>query len=290
MSMNLSSVSFPQPILSITNDDINSKISLNPQPLITSTSDSYKIVVNFDYDNKDLQTLVNQGDAEFFCEATCSDTLYRKIFTTTNTELQFEITKKSVKEKVSFTCLLVAREAIKNYHNSKSHPDFDGYFFDLEPGDILAYFGEFSFNADINYEKLKAISSFMEVVENTGDVLFTNIDLNKSKIEVQLPSQDYKLFVNDNISKEMKYAPVFHSSIVLNALMIALYNFESHKDFLWAKVIDYRLKNEEQFKNLGIGENENIPEIAQRLLGNPFRRLIAELQVISEFTSYNEED
>jgi len=51
---------------------------------------------------------------------------------------------------------------------------------------------------------------------------------------------------------------------------------------LWAKVIDYRLRNEKQFASLSINENEDIPEIAQKLLGNPFKRLISELQVIVE--------
>ena len=148
---------------------------------------------------------------------------------------------------------------------------------------MLAFFGKFDFDADIKYEKLKAVSSFMEVVENKDpNTTYTNVDLSKSKIEIQLPTEDYKIFANDSISKEPKFVPIFHSSIVLNALMMALYNIGSHKDSLWAKVIYYRLKMEKQFESLSIEENENIPEIAQRLLGNPFRRLISELQVIVE--------
>jgi hypothetical protein len=113
--------------------------------------------------------------------------------------------------------------------------------------------------------------------------------LNKSKIEVQLPSQDYKIFAGDSISKEIKFVPIFHSSVVMNALMIALYNFKSHEDSLWAKVIEYRLKNEEQFEYMSINEKEDVPEIAQRLLGNPFRRLISELQVIVESPNETED-
>lgn len=212
-----------------------------------------------------------------------------KIFTSSVSEIKFEIPKKQVKGKIFFTCVLVAKTAIANYHNSKSHPDYNGYSFEIDYGDVLAFFGEFSFNADINYEKLKAVSSFMEVVENKDEKAeFTNIDLNKSKIEVQLPTEDYKTFANDSISKELKFAPIFHASIVMNALLTALYNFESHKELLWAKVIDYRLKNEKHFENISIDDKENVPEIAQRLLGNPFRRLISELQVIVESPTLNE--
>lgn len=287
--MKFNDVSFPHPVLGIS-DAVKGKLGLNPLP-ISSTIDSYSVIVNCEHDNNELSALVNSGQAEFFCEATCSDTLYREGVTSNNRELKLLIPKKAVKGKVSFTCVLVAKSTITNYHNSKFHPDYEGYRFDIDAGDVLAFFGEFNFNADINYEKLKAVSSFMEVVENKDlTVKLTNIDLSKSKIEVQLPSDDYKIFSNDSISKEPKFAPVFHSSIVLNSLLIALYNFEKHKDLLWAKVIDYRLKNEKQFENISIDEEENIPEIAQLLLGNPFHRLISELQEIVESPNQADEN
>lgn len=288
--MNFNSAAFPHPILSIYNDDIKGKVGLNPMPEISSTSDSYSIIVNCEYVNIDLTTLVNSGHAEFLCEATCSNTLYREIFTSSCCDLKFDIPKKHVKGKIYFTCMLVAKLPILNYTNIKAHSDYNGFSFEIDKGDVLAFFGEFSFNADINYEKLKAISSFMEVVENKDpNVIYTNIDLSKSKIEIQLPSEDYKLFASDNISKEPMFVSVFHSSIVLNALLVALYSFETNKELLWAKVIDYRLKNEKQFVNISIDDKENIPEIAQRLLGNPFRRLISELQVITQSPNETED-
>lgn len=287
--MKFNDVSFPHPVLGL-GDGIKSKIGLIPVPDIISGVDVYSITVNCDHDNEDLSGFVNSNEAEFLCEATCSNTLYREIFTGNKSEIKFEIPKKQVKGKVSFTCVLVAKTPIINYQNSNSHQDYNGYSFEIDKGDVLAFFGEFSFNADINYEKLKAVSSFMEVVENKDqNSIYTNVDLNKSKIEVQLPSEDYKLFASDSISKEQKFVPVFHSSIVLNALLTALYNLESHKESLWAKVIDYRLKNEKQFENISVEDKENIPEIAQRLLGNPFRRLISELQVIVESPNQTED-
>jgi len=280
--MKFNDVSFPHPVLGV-GDAIRSKIGFNPEPEIISGGNVYSITVNCEHDNDDLVNLISKEQVEFFCEATCTSTLYRQNFRSSNSQIKFEIPKKHVKGKVSFTCLLVAKSPISNYTNTKSDPDYNGYRFEIEIGDVLAFFGKFDFDADINYEKLKAVSHFMEVVENKDpNAIYTNVDLSKSKIEVQLPSEDYKTFASDSISKELNFAPIFHSSIVLNALMMALYNFESHEDLLWAKVIDYRLKNEKQFESMSINERENIPEIAQRLLGNPFRRLISELQVIVE--------
>jgi len=287
--MKFNDVSFPHPVLGI-GDDINSNIGFNPEPQIISGINSYSITINCEHNNKDLTDLVNSLHAEFFCEATCSNTLYREIFKSSSKLIEFEIPKKQVKGKIDFICAIVAKLPMANYHNSKSHIDYNGYEFEIETGDILAYFGKFSFDADIKYEKLKAVSSFMEVVENKDPKAeYTNVDLSKNKIEVQLPTEDYKIFANESISKEQKFAPVFHSSIVLNALMMALYNFDKHKELLWAKVIEYRLKNEKQFESMSINEKEDIPEIAQRLLGNPFRRVISELQVIVESPNETED-
>lgn len=287
--MKFNEVSFPHPVMGV-DDSISGRIGLNPSPVITSMTDAYAITIFFDYENKDLDDLIDSGQAEFFCEVTCSNTLFRKIYTNTQKEIEFEIPKKQVKGKVSFTCAMVAKEIISSYQNKMFHIDYIGYSFEIERGDILAYYGEFDFNADINYEKLKAVSTFMEVVENKDlEARYTNVDLSKSKIEIQLPSEDYNQFAQDKISKEEKFASIFHSSIVLNSLLIALYNFQANIGASWAKSIEYRLKNETDFQDISIDDPANIPEIAQRLLGNPFRRVISELHEILELSTETED-
>lgn len=280
--MKFNDITFPHPVLGL-GDAILGSVELG-NPEINSLQDVYEVKINCKHDNADLKYLLNEDKAEFLYEVTCTNTLYRKLFLSNNSKMEFEIPKKEVKGRVEFICLLVAKERIPKYSNAESHSDYDGYTFDLDQGDVLAYFGEFSFNADIKYEKLKAVSSFMEIVENE-DLKYTNVDLKKNKIEIQLPSETYDIYRSDFISQEVKFVPVFHSSIVLNALLTALYNFDEHKEFLWAKVINYRLKKEKQFELLDIAEKENIPEIAQRLLGNPFKRLLEGLNVIIEFES-----
>lgn len=277
--MNINNITFPHPVLGI-GDSITGKVELQ-NPEIKSNSDFYEVTIHVSHDNNDLQSLISANNAEYMCEVTCTNTLFRKIFTNNLKTITFEIPKKEVKGKVEFTCLLIAKEDIVGYSNANAHPDYSGYTFDIDKGDILGYFGEFSFNADIQYEKLKAVSSFMVIVENETEK-YTIIDLKKNKIEIQLPSESFKIYSNDTISQEEKFAPIFHSSIVLNALLIALYSLDDHTDYLWAEVIKYRLGNEPQFNNLSIKEKENVPEIAQRLLGNPFERLLNGLNNIVE--------
>lgn len=285
--MNFNNISFPHPVLGVANE-VSSEIKMidTEDVSINPNNHNYEVKVKYTFDDEVLKQMVEDGKAEFICEATCSNTLYREIIRSEKPKIAFEIPRKQVKGRVEFVCLLVAKENIESYSNANFHSDYNGFSFEIEQGEVLAYFGDFSFNADIKYEKLKAVSSFMEIVPNE-ELTYTHVDLKKNKIEIQLPMETYKLYQSDFISQEVKFAPVFHSSIVLNALLTALYNFEEHKDYLWAKVIDYRLKNEKQFKELNFDEKENIPEIAQMLLGNPFKRLLEGLNVIVE--SENEE-
>lgn len=285
--MNFNNISFPHPVLGVANE-VSSEIKMidTEDVSINPNNHNYEVKVKYTFDDEVLKQMVEDGKAEFICEATCSNTLYREIIRSEKPKIAFEIPRKQVKGRVEFVCLLVAKENIESYSNANFHSDYNGFSFEIEQGEVLAYFGDFSFNADIKYEKLKAVSSFMEIVPNE-ELTYTHVDLKKNKIEIQLPMETYKLYQSDFISQEVKFAPVFHSSIVLNALLTALYNFEEHKDYLWAKVIDYRLKNEKQFKDMNFDEKENVPEIAQMLLGNPFRRLLEGLNVIVE--SENEE-
>lgn len=282
--MKFNDVTFPHPVLGL-GDAILGSIELGT-PEIKSLQDSYEIKVKLKYENPDLKQLIVDEKAEFLCEVTCSNTLYRELFKSDKGKIEFQIPKKDVKGRVEFICLLVTKENLIEYSNSDAHLDYNGYTFDLDQGDVLAYFGEFSFNADIKYEKLKAVSSFMEIVENE-DLKYTYVDLEKHKIEIQLPTETYNIYRSDIISQEAKFSPVFHSSVVLNALLIALYNFEEYKKFRWAEVIEYRLNNDKELKDKNFDDKENIPEIAQILLGNPFKRLLEGLIVIVE--SQNEE-
>jgi hypothetical protein len=278
--MKFSDVTFPHPVLGI-GDSVKGTTGFIGDPEIHVLSDSYKVVIECNLENRDLETLIKERRAEFFCDITCTNTVFRSYVTSDNSNIVIEIPRKQVKGKVEFTCILVVKDAISAYSNSEAHSDYNGYTFILDKGDLLAFFGEFSFDADIKYEKLKAVSSFMEVIENES-ILYSSVDLKRPKIEVQLPSSDYKVYCSDAISQEVTLAPIFHASLVLNALLIALYSFDEHKDYLWAKALKYRMDNEEQFHALSIDEKEDIPELAQRLLGNPFSRLLNGISVYVE--------
>lgn len=270
--MKFNNISFPHPVLGIA-DTISGDIDFTYDVL--SESGSYRIKFELNQNNNDINDLLREDKVEYFCEVTCSNTLYREVFTSSESRVSFEIPKKHVKGKVEFTCLLISKSSIPNYVNSDAHSDYNGFDFEIDKGDVLAVFtsSPFYFNADIKYERLKAVSQIL-VVKPTKDFDVVNVNLEEPKINVEIPEEDYENFAS-NYSDDEKYIPVFHSSIVLNALLVALYNIKDHKGKFWAEAIMYRIENEKDtFKNLSIDEPVNIPEIAQKLLGNPLSRLL----------------
>ena len=276
--MKFNNISFPHPVLGIA-DSIQGDIDFTDE--VISEKGAYKIKFELTQNNNDINRLLNEDKAEYFCEVTCTNTLFRETFTSSNNSILFELPKKKVKGKVEFTCLLISKIAIPNYTNTDAHSDYSGFDFDIDKGDVLAVFGKSSFNADIRYERLKAVSQIL-VVKPTKDFDVVNVNLEEPKITVEIPEEDYENFAG-NYSDDEKYIPVFHSSFVLNALLVALYNIKKHQERFWAEAIMYRIENEkETFQNLSIDEPINVPEIAQRLLGNPLRRLLTGIDNLEE--------
>jgi len=276
--MKFSDISFPHPVLGIS-DTVAGTIDFNDE--ILSDKDFYRIKFELLQDNPEINRLLQEDKVEYFCEVTCTNTLYREVFTSSENSVSFEIPKKHVKGKVEFTCLLISKTSIPNYVNTDAHSDYDGFNFEIDKGDVLAVFGKFTFNADIKYERLKAVSQIL-VVKPTKDFDVVNVNLEEPKITVEIPEEDYENFAS-NYSDDEKYIPVFHSSIVLNTLLVALYNIKKYKGKFWAEAIMYRIENEkETFESLSIDEPVNIPEIAQRLLGNPLSRLLTGIDNLEE--------
>jgi len=287
--MRFNDISFPHPVLGVGNSVLG-ECSLSPTPEITMQRDHYHIEINCSLDNPEIKELLATNAAEYVCEVSASNTVYRKIFTSSTPQLSFDIPRKQVKGKVTFNCFLLTKSSIENYKNSRFHDDYSGFTFKLDEGDILAYFGQFNFNSMIKYEKLKSVSSFMEVKkrQDPNDTT-TYFNLEEPKILILLPQNDYEIYADDSISKEPKLAAIFHASIVLSALLIALYNFNKDSDLLWVEVIKLRLE-EKAFEGLSIDETENIPEIAQLLLGNPISRLMNDMKQVLNPSIIEEDD
>jgi hypothetical protein len=274
--MKIDLLSFPHPVLSYS-DDISGECGIS-EPNIETNEDSYLVSFSINHDNGTISDLVKAGKAVYSCEVRSAKSLYRNLFLSESGQFEFMIERNSLRGRVEFFVTCTVKVEIDAYVNPAAHADYAGFVFNLTKGDLLAYFGQFEFNADIIYHKLKAASSFMVILPQRGDEVYTDYIFDLSKVEIRLPKAVFEKYRADIIAKNKDVASIIHASFVQTALTAALFNYNRMKDSsdcLWAKSIQHRLITEPEL-NHGTDEfdHSTIPTLVQKLLGNPNQRLI----------------
>ena len=267
--MNLSDISLPYPVLGV-NDDVMPVLPADAVTVVNGEDDKcFTFSISLKYNNNDILWLVEQGSAVYTCEYECSKTMMRQCVKAATPQFNIAIPRTAVAGRINFNAYVTVVKPISDYVNSGFNDDYVGTAFDMEPGDILAAFPSWSYDADIDYAKLQAAGSFMMIRENKNiaDVLF---NLEEDRIMIELPPRHYDAYCNNAVKGS---AHIIHSSIVFNALTFALLHIDGHKDTLWARTIDYRLRTEEEFKGKDINDPSDILVIAQRLLKDPYMRM-----------------
>lgn len=277
--------SYPYPVLGI-GDDILPRPSLTVEP-ITADSENYYVKVKILMDNKDITDLIAEGYAEYGCEVECSRTFFMRWFGFNTPQFIISLPRNSVADKVSFDCRVSVIKDITGYMNSEAHEDYKDISFDLPAGSVLASFGRFTYNADIEYNKLHSAGAFLTIIKG-NDPERTSYALDHQKIEVKLPPVLYDEYKEKYDRRTSKWSDVFHSSIAFNALVYALfsYNEDIHKDLLWAKTLKYRIDVEPSLRNYKETMTAKTPmeimELAQTLLGNPYKRMFKTIGTLDE--------
>ena len=276
--MNLNNISFPYPVLGISDDVVpllkGDCIQLE-KPSSTPTTFCFDITLK--QENADISSLIDRDYAEYVCEVNCPRTYYRKCFASKSARMHIEIPKKLLAREVSFTCLVVVKRNIWRYTNEGFHPDYQNFYFDMGVGDVLVAFGRAIYSIDINYDRLQSAGSFMQVRKNVEGKENVSFDVTGDKIEILLPTDLYDIYAKE-LGQDYGFSEIFHSSFVLNALVYALQYIEDYPDSLWARTLKYRMENEEQLRGYDISDKNMHLDLAQVLLGNPYKRMFDRLQ------------
>ena len=268
--MNLNDVSLPYPVLGIGDDMIPSlpQDCMDIDDPVAEVS-SYKFKFSLRHGNQDIERYIADGYAEYTCELKCAKTFMRKCLKQSAPVFEFEIPRKDINGRIEFEFYVSVKRPIAGYKNTSFNKDYEGYVFNLEPGDILVAFPSSYYDVDIKYDKLQAAGSFM-VIKEDPEAKETKFDIAGNKIEIVLPSD---MFSQYQTKIGSAYATLIHASLVFNALTYGLYNFEDNKHTTWARTILYRIDSEpslNQFRNF---DKEQVPQLAQALLQDPYKRM-----------------
>lgn len=280
--MKINNLSFPYPVLGI-GDDVTPSPSILKAD-ISKTARTFKFDVDLDMQNFDIAQHIKAGNAKYACEVECPGTLFRKCYFSNEPHFHLELYRTSLAGRVTFQVSVVVMKTIKQYYNSNFHEDYFGLYFDLEPGDLLAFIGQFTYDADIRYDKLRSVGSFMQITEGKMEKM-PKFNLGGDKINIKLPTGMYNQY-KASILGNKQYSNIIHSSLVFNALVMGLLYIDDHNETLWARTLKYRIDNSaelEPFKNaLEDSDPDEIINLAQTLLMNPYKRLFDTLPDITE--------
>src|SRR3989344_3141583 len=260
--MRLDYLSFPHPVLGLRDDvagdyELTHSVQKNRDDIVISVS--HRLLQN------SLESLISRNEASFLTEVQCPQTLFRVAY--------------------------IANQTISPYENKEANNDYAGFKIEVSNGDVLAYGGHEHFFADKRWEAQKSVSNFVEIRPYSNLNGPMKFFLGEEKIIVNLPAGDFKSY--RKLVGYDQFATMFHSSILLPALMFTISemisNAEQYDNRSWFKVIEARKNTDEKMKSLPC-DLENVPEIAQIILNNPAERSLWGMwKIVDQFISANDD-
>ena len=280
-------IMFPYPVKGIADNVISPPIEVEITDESTVSEYIFRINV-ISLNDEDIQKLIDEDKAVYACEISCSYTMLLRSVLNKQGNFRIRLPRKRVGKRIDFTIAVLAKEQIDNYTNKNFHPDFlnQGFVFNLNPGEVLAKVSTFHVDADITYEKLKAIESILVVRRHfSQDAKHIDVNCEGDKIEVLLPESLYEQF-KGGLAYDRRFSSSFHASFVLQALTIAITHYQQFLNLekLWARVLQARFSTQKnlfsEFDFSGDIDIEDSYRIAQIILDNPYDRMFNTLLTI----------
>lgn len=278
-----SNTSYPYPIWGW-KDDYKSTIN-DEDILITEILDKDNFVYELELraQNEDIEKLIEQGKAIYACVGICQTTFHHYYFTSENAKFTIAIPRKEVNNKIELKWMVLTKEAIPDYQSSLLNDDYQG-FATFPLGAMIGYITSFEINASI-CDELRSLDEIFVVVKNieSNDIRYS---FDERKIKVKLPESQLEIFNNYG----GKYPAIMHSTIVYQALVLAITKLKDEDD---SKDWVYILK-----QYIDVMDSENIPstdeagdegytleqamEIANYILQDPVIRMFGDIKTAEQ--------
>ena len=278
-----SNTSYPYPIWGW-KDDYKSTIN-DEDILITEISDKDNFVYELELraQNEDIEKLIEQGKAIYACVGICQTTFHHYYFTSENAKFTIAIPRKEENNKIELKWMVLTKEAIPDYQSSLLNDDYQG-FATFPLGAMIGYITSFEINASI-CDELRSLDEIFVVVKNieSNDIRYS---FDERKIKVKLPESQLEIFNNYG----GKYPAIMHSTIVYQALVLAITKLKDEDD---SKDWVYILK-----QYIDVMDSENIPstdeagdegytleqamEIANYILQDPVIRMFGDIKTAEQ--------
>lgn len=275
-----SKISYPYPIWGWKDDY---KSSINDEDIhITEISDKDNFVYELELtvQNEDIEKLIKEGKAIYACVGICPSTFRHFFFYSEKAKFTISIPRKEVNNNIELKWMILTKEAILDYQSSLLNDDYQGVA-TFPVGAMIGYITSFDINVTI-CDELRSLDEILVVVKNTESNEI-NYSFDDRKIKIKLPESQLNVFNNYG----GKYPAIMHSTIVLQALVLAISRLKDEDD---SKDWVYILK-----QYIDVMESDNIPtldeigddgysieqsfEIANYILQDPVMRMFNDIEM-----------
>lgn len=275
--MKLSQRSFPHPVVGNADDVVDAAF----QAAISVYNDrvNYYICVKVQCSSNTISKLVKKGDAAYVLHVECGNTLYRSATEFTQDEREFMIPGEYLNSTVEVNVVAQAKKDIAKYKVDQAHADYGDATFSVSAGDILAVSEGFTFDADINFDTLRSMSSIMQIREHDdpGD-LPMEVDLSDEKITIYLSHLDFENYKIIRAHSALSASLI--ATLVLPALVEALTVLKGDhsdvEDTRWCRCLKRRIEH------AGLSLEAHPLRLAQDLLELPIRRAFTSARALLE--------
>lgn len=288
--MKIDNVSFPYPVLGVS-DDIRPTLEEtgceNPCIEVSALGDEdFEISVELQLKNEDIQKYIQDGYAEYSVEVSCVSTLFRICKSSREPNFSFVVPKKRLNGKLEFGCYVIVSKDIQNYTNKGLNSDYQGHTINLKKGELLVAYRPSIIPLDIDLKNIRNPKSFITVRKNPNESA-TNIvfSLDSPKIQILMPDEMYDKYTGKKLAQQEM--DTLRASIYLQALTFALLQYSKYKkeNYVWVTTLSFRLR-EDAIRNSfdvdsileeGSLDEEEIFKLAQVMLNNPYDELIGKM-------------
>lgn len=266
---------YPYPVLSdMTNDYVNSSFGMQLE--VSQGMKEICLSIALQLDNKEIEQLIDEGEAEYVIHIECSYTSYRTVIKTDESEIQKRIPEHKLNGKVAICTFIVAKKEIPQYYNSSLNEDYGGMHFSLNRGNIIGIGGQINIEITKEVEELSKIPSIFTICRCAADIDESmKFDITGEKIAITLCNKSFENY--KVLSGFPAMLPVLHSMLIVPAL---IYTFEmlrkegigEFEDLRWFKSIKRTLNKNNMTLNEELLDTMPSFELAQKSLDLPVNR------------------
>lgn len=270
--MYIANRTFMHPVLCADTDDyIDSKFDVKYK---TEQKDLNMLCVCFliELDNLELKELIANDMAEYAVHVECAYTGYRTIIRGKSPKIDVPLRIHDIKDKVEFVVMIVAKQDLIHYSNTKLNKDYNGKTIPYIPkSSILAYENIDELRVTKNIEEFQNSSSIFTVKCVPEDAKkYAIIDLNSHKVIILLPREQYLIYISAMNQNDMQ--PIVNTLVIFPALIYLLEEIQVadsvYDGKMWYRSLcsAFEKKNKDLLWEL---ENKGAYVLAQEIMESP---------------------